>query len=286
MGIASTKLQDRSQVVIEEKIEYLPLTKIETDENIRKVISEEELYGLMQSLAEVGQLQPIRVRPSGSQFKTTDGARRVHAARKAGWDRIAAIVENNAEDEAGAKQRALIGNCQRSDLTPLDTAEAVAELMERTGWNATDTATKLGFSIAKVSRLLALLKLPDTIRRQIQDGKIPASAGADLARVEDAAQQATLAEQLAAGRLTRDGLAGVVKRRHVPPKDNRSPAAPRISVALGQGRSVTLGGRGLDSLDTLITWLEELLAKARKCRPKGLELGTFIRILRDEAKAI
>jgi ParB/RepB/Spo0J family partition protein len=99
----------------EEALQYLPLAKITTDDNIRKVISKEELNGLMESLRAVGQLQPIRVRLVGSVFKTTDGARRVLAARQAGWERIAAIVEFDDGGAAAAKQRSLIANCQRAE---------------------------------------------------------------------------------------------------------------------------------------------------------------------------
>ena len=70
---------------------------------------------------------------------------------------------------------------------------------------------KLGFSNAKVSRLLAVLSLPEAIRDQVQAGTIPASAAYELARVEDPGRQAALAEDLAGGRLTRDGLAGMAK---------------------------------------------------------------------------
>jgi hypothetical protein len=38
------------------------------------------------------------------------------------------------------------------------------------------------------------------------------------------------------------------------------------------------------TLERLIECLEELLARARKVRPKGIELDTFLRLLRDEAK--
>jgi hypothetical protein len=78
--------------------------------------------------------------------------------------------------------------------------------MELAQWNASQAAKELGFSAATVTRLLALLALPNSIVEQVQAGRIPASAAYELARIEDPARQAELAGQLAQGQLTRDGL--------------------------------------------------------------------------------
>ena len=271
--------------MVQETIQYVPVERIQRDTNIRQQFSEEELHGLMQSLIEVGQLVPIRVRRRGDDFLIIDGERRFRVAKKAGWKTLAVIVENDDLSEADVKQRQLVCNVQRADLSQLEIAEALRDLLQLTGWKATEAAAKLGFSNARVSRLLALLKLPDAIRDEIRTGKISTSAGYELARVDDAGQQAALAEQIAGGQLTRDGLSGVVKRTRSQQNENSSDATPRLTALLSGGRSITLAGGGLNSLDVLIAWLEELLAKARKGRPKGLELGTFVRILRDEAKA-
>jgi hypothetical protein len=44
-----------------------------------------------------------------------------------------------------------------------------------------------------------------------------------------------------------------------------------------------MSGSGLTSLDVMIQWLEELLARARKVRPQGIELKTFTKMLKDQA---
>lgn len=264
----------------EETIQYLPLAKIATDDNIRKVISKEELHGLMESFRAVGQLQPIRVRLVGSVFKTTDGARRVLAAREAGWERIAAIVECDDGGAAAAKQRSLIANCQRTDWTSMETAEAVSDLMNSTGWNASDTAIQLGFSAAKVSRLLALLTLPETIQEEIRDGRIPASSGVELSRIEDPARQAAFAGEIAAGRMTRDGVSGAAKAARNNSCQTNSGTVSRATVVLGDGRSVSVLGQSL-TLESVIQIIETLLSLARVARKKGWTLPTFLKVLRE-----
>jgi hypothetical protein len=194
-------------------------------------------------------------------------------------------VEGDEFSDVDAQMTALIANCQRTNLSDMDTAEAVENLMRESGWNASETAGKLGFSIAKVSRLRELRTLPEPIRDAIRAGKIPPSSGVQLAGIDDPNEQAAFAERIRSGELTRDGLAGEVKRRRTKQRSDTVGGMSRVVAPLGNGRSITLAGAGLTSLDALVAWLEALLIKARRARPKGLELGTFVRILRDEAKA-
>lgn len=273
-------------MIVQGTIQEIPLDLIDSGGNIRTGEHDEKIESMMQSMKSVGLLYPIRVHRMGTRYRPTDGFGRVICARRLGWTVIAGIVESDDFSDVDSQLTALIANCQRTSFSDLDTASAVENLMRESGWNASETAAKLGFSNAKVSRLRELLALPEPIRDAIRAGKISSSSGVELSRIDDPIEQAMFAAKVASGELTRDGLAGEVKRRRAPQSDKKGTAAPRITAALGNGRSVTLVGSGLTSLDALISWLEELLAKARKCRPKGLELGTFVRILRDEAKTL
>jgi hypothetical protein len=58
----------------------------------------------------------------------------------------------------------------------------------------------------------------------------------------------------------------------------------RVTAVLPGGRSVTLMCEN-PNLERFIQTLEELAAKARKVRPRGIELSTFVRMLKDEARA-
>lgn len=268
-----------------EKIEYLPLDKIVAAVQVRKEFSEDLIRGLMESMLAVGQLVPIRVRKEGDLYVIVDGERRYRAMKMAGtFTTIAAIVEGQDLAPAAVQHRQLVANCQREGLTAMETANAICELMRETGWTAAEVASKLGMSPANVSKALALTELPSEIQSKIDAGEIPASAGYDLSRVKDPAQQAALAAQVARG-LTRDALTGIVKGNGTGQKQTTGGKTARFKVELPGGRSVTLVGAGLDNLETMIAWLEELVGKARKLRPKGVALATFVRILRDEAKA-
>lgn len=257
-----------------------PLADLHPDPNQpRKTFPDETLAELAQSLREVGILFPLRVRPNGAGYVIVDGERRFHAARLAGLSELPVIVEEAELSEPDVTRRQLIANCQREDLKPLEVARGVQSLMTSAGWTASEAARRLGFSESKVSRLLALLSLPQDVQARIESGAISPSAGYALSQVDDAAAQSQLARDAASGRITRDAIVSRSRRRPVSPSA-KVPA--RITARLGQGRSVTLAGPGLADVETLITWLTELVNEARKAR--DLELTTFARLLRDRAK--
>ena len=191
------------------------------------------------------------------------------------FNTIAAIVESGELDTGSIIHRQLVENCHKEGLKPLEMARAIQDLMKHTGKSAAETASMLGLAAATVCKLLALLELPDLIQSQVCDGAIPVTAAYELSRVEDASHQQKLAEQLVNGELSRDAISGIV-RRQPSTQDNGKPKSPgRVRIELPAGRSITLAGAGLVDLETVVRWLEELLAKARKLRPKGLAPLSF-----------
>ena len=196
---------------------------------------------------------------------------------------MAAIVK-----EKPSEVQLLLRQCscdfQRADLSPMEKAAAMERLMRAADWKGNELAARLGVSTTMVSRLLALLRLPEPIRQALKDGRIPASAGYELAKIEDAATQAELAERLIAGRITRDGLAGARKAAKRLANGTPSAGQKRVMAMLGDGRAVTVCCPG-DTIDDFIAVLEEALAKARKGRTQGLSLATLIRFLRDQSEA-
>jgi ParB/RepB/Spo0J family partition protein len=268
-----------------EAIEYLPPDKIECDTQVRGQLTDESLVGLARSIQETGGLlQPIRVRRAGTRLIVIDGERRLRAARLAKIPLIAAIVEDKELGAGGVLQRQLIVNVQRADLSPCEKARGIQRLLETSKWSAAEAAGKLGLSSGTVSRLLALLALPEDIRQRIEEGTIPASAGYALSRVEEPDKQAALARQLVEGHLTRDGLAGAVKSERSD-KPTRAPTqCKRATAVLGYGESVTVTSEAL-TLERFIEVLQILLNHARKARSRGVELKPFIRSLKHAAES-
>lgn len=267
-----------------EQIQYLPLDQIVAEKQVRETFDEESLHGLLLSLKEVGQLLPVRVRESDGKFIMIDGERRLRSLRKLGASTIAAIVEARELDAAQIVQQQLIANVQRDDLLPLEKANAIRRLMDEAQWNASKTAARLGMSVGSVSKLLTLLTLSPEIQTQIANGSIAMSTAYELAKIDDAGQQADLAKQVAGG-MTREALVGARKSAKCSMGEPSSKGVSRVTAMLGVNKSVTVAGP-LVTLDDAIALLEECLAKARQGRTRGISLSTFVRLCKDTAIAV
>jgi ParB family chromosome partitioning protein len=230
-----------------------------------------------------GFLEPIGVFREGDRYKGIWGQRRWMAAEIASLDLVPAVVHPKPLSEVEASEIRLIENVAREGLRPMELAAGLAQLIKLGGLSATEVAKRVGLNPATVTKSLALLNLPAEIQEKIDAGVINAASGYQLARINNSQIQAELAGQVASGALSRDQLIGKVKAM----KRGNGTAAKsksRVTAMIDPGRSITFSGAGLASVETLIDWLEELLAKARKVRPQNLALGTFISMLRDQAK--
>lgn len=264
-------------------IHELPIEQVHRAPQVRTEFDEHAINGLALSMRAVGQLVPIRVRRHGDAFLIVDGERRWRAARKLDQTTIAAIIEERELEEADIVQRQLVANCQRADLTPLEKARATRRLMESAGWNASETARQLGLSNSAVSRLQALLELPEAIQQQIEQGKIAPATAYELTKIADPARQAQLAQDAASGKRTRDGVSAEVGRT-AEQREAHEPRLSRARLELGEGRSVTAVAPEL-TLDSFIAGLKDAQSQAQKARAKGLSLRTWLKMSREAAGA-
>lgn len=261
-----------------EQISLIPIGQITADEQVRKIFDKTAIESLAASLIEVGQLQPIRVRLTSNGYRIVDGELRFRAASEAGLGELAAIIEEKELGTADVLQRQLVANCQRNDLTPLETANAISQLMTATRCNASEAAKMLSMSPATVTRLLALLKLPEELQAKVANGELAASAAYELTRISEPAELAEAAAKLTSGKLTRDGLRSARKKG---PHDPDETKVSRVTAMLGDGRSVVVAGPELD-LDQCIATLSQLLRKVRSAKRSGLSLQTLVNVLKDQ----
>lgn len=266
---------------MQEQIVQVPLDKIDIAPQVREVFNEQLIQGLAKNIEEAGQLVPVLLFPLGERYGIEDGERRCRAMMSLGRKTVSAIVKEKPSDA-----KLLLRQCsldfQRCDLSPMEKATAMSRLMEATGWKGNEVAARLGVSPTMVSRLLALLTLPENIRQALKEGRIAPSAGYELAKIEDLAIQAEMAQKLMEGKITRDGLASARKGAQREPTGRSAAPLKRLTAMLGAGRAVTVI-MAADTLDEFITALEEALAKARKGRTQGFALDTLLRLLRDQA---
>ncbi|HVX12079.1 MAG TPA: ParB/RepB/Spo0J family partition protein [Pirellulales bacterium] len=264
-----------------ETIQQIALGLIDRRPQVREEFDEQLIAGLAANIESAGLEYPVILYKDGERYGIEDGERRCRAFELLGRKAIPAIVKEKPS-EAQLLLRQCAVDFQRVDLSPLEKAAGIERLMRAAGWKASEAAAKLGVSAAKVSRLLSLLSLPQPIREAVKAGRIPASAGYELAKVDDAAMQAEIAERLAQGKLSRDAVAG--ERKAARRRGNATAkAAKRRTAMLGGGRAVTVCTTG-GTLDDFIAVLEDALSKARRGRTQGFSLTTFLRLLRDQAE--
>lgn len=138
----------------------------------RSKMNAEELAELAESIRHNGILQPVIVTPGSQegQYVLIAGERRLIAARMAGLTEVPAIVRQASELEQ--LELALIENVQRTDLNPLESAEAYRQLDEEFGLSHEEIATRVGKSRVSVTNTLRLLKLPGDVRQALADDQI------------------------------------------------------------------------------------------------------------------
>ncbi len=138
----------------------------------RERMPEENLLELAQSIKEHGILQPLIVTHDEmtGQYTLIAGERRLRAAKIAGLDSVPVIVRTATNRER--LELALIENVQRSDLSPLETAEAFRQLAEEFKLSHDEIAARVGKSRVAVTNTLRLLKLPAQVQEALAEGKI------------------------------------------------------------------------------------------------------------------
>ena len=160
---------------------------------------EESLVELADSIREHGVLQPILVRPVGSQFELIAGERRWRASRMAQRDSIPAIVVEF--DDETALEVSIIETLQREDVSPLEEA-AMFRKMTDLGYSLRQLAQKIGKDKGYVENRIRLAEAPPEVRELVSLRKDTLSHAYELMKVKDERTRKRLAKKVAAGELT------------------------------------------------------------------------------------
>jgi ParB family chromosome partitioning protein len=173
---------------------------------------EESLTELSASIAEMGVLQPILVRPLGDGFELIAGERRWRAAQRAGLTTIPAVIR--LTDDVSSVEQALVENLHRQDLTALEEAAAFQQLLDEFGLTHDQVATRVGKSRSAITNSLRLLGLPPAVQHLLADGQLSAGHARALLGTPDRARQEQLARDAVTGgwsvRMVEDAVRGEV----------------------------------------------------------------------------
>ena len=142
-----------------------------------------------------GMVQPIVVRPrEGGGYEILAGERRFQAARRAGLDRVPALVR--LADDGAALEIALVENLLREDLNAIEEARAYSILLETYGMTQEQVAERVGKDRSTVANTLRLLSLPEEIQREIASGALSEGHARAVLRMPDAEGRMSLAKAI------------------------------------------------------------------------------------------
>ena len=170
-----------------EKFFECDITKIVPNKHQpRSDFNPQDLQELSESIREKGVIQPLIVTNNGADdvYELVAGERRLRASKLAGLSHVP-VVLIDVENDDSLLELALIENVQRTDLNPIEEAEAYRKLIEKFGYTQEETAKRVGKQRVTVTNMLRLLKLPDSVRKDISAGLLSEGHGRALVRLVD-----------------------------------------------------------------------------------------------------
>jgi len=188
----------------------------------RAHFDEAEIEALAESIRAQGIIQPLAVAadPAG-HYTIIAGERRWRAARRAGLESVPVVVRAVAGDRE-LLELALVENLQRSDLNPLEEAEAYQSLQEKFGLSQEEVAGRVGKARPTVANALRLLRLPAEVQELLREGRLTAGQACPLLALATPEEQIALAE-----RAVREGLSARDLEREAAPREKPARKAPR-----------------------------------------------------------
>ena len=181
------KLQRKGEF-LSTRVQYIPLGRIRPNpQQPRHSFDEEGLAELAASIRSCGILQPLTVRRAGEGYELVAGERRLRAARIAGLREVPCLVAQVGEEDSALL--ALMENLQRRDLSFMEEAAAIAQLVQRWGLSQEEAARRLGKSQSAVANKLRLLRLPEAVVEQIRQGDLSERHARALLRLTDPEEQ-------------------------------------------------------------------------------------------------
>ncbi|MEW6884624.1 ParB/RepB/Spo0J family partition protein [Trueperella pyogenes] len=170
----------------------------------REIFDEDELQELADSIAEVGILQPIVIRPLSApleenpqaRYELIMGERRWRASQRAGKETIPAIVRHT--EDSDLLRDALLENLHRANLNALEEAAAYQQLLEDFQCTQEELSRRIARSRPQISNTLRLLKLPPLVQRRVAANVLSAGHARALLGLTDPAAMERLAQRIVA----------------------------------------------------------------------------------------
>lgn len=231
----------------EKEIKVLPITAIEPNkEQPRREFDAEMLAQLADSIQTHGVLQPLLVRPLGSDtYQIVAGERRWRASRMAGLRELPVVIREMGDDQV--MQIALVENLQREDLNPIEEAMGYETLMEKHDFTQDQVAKAVGKARSGIANTLRLLQLPRQVMDMVAQGSLSQGHAKVILGVEHENEQIRLAEESVYKDISVRELEKIIRTRYKqkePPKMEQLSYLKEVELSLAEqlGTKVKLTG--------------------------------------------
>ncbi|HEX2223343.1 MAG TPA: ParB/RepB/Spo0J family partition protein [Thermoanaerobaculia bacterium] len=200
----------------------------------RTYFDEAGIAELSESIRIQGLVQPIVVSPEpDGSYSIIAGERRWRAARRAGLENVPVVIRE-VSDDGERLELALVENLQRSDLNPVEEAEAYLLLQEKFSLSQEEVASRVGKARTTVTNALRLLKLPEEVRELLRDGRLTAGQARPLLSLTDPDEQIALAQRAIRESLSARDLERLVAAPKVAPKPPKPPVKQEVHAAAAE----------------------------------------------------
>ena len=205
----------------------------------RRVMTEEGLDELADSIRAQGMIQPIVVRPISKQlYEIIAGERRWRAAQRAELHQVPVLIKEVPDEAAIAM--ALIENIQREDLNAMEEANALHRLKEEFNLSHQQTADAVGKSRTTVTNLLRLMQLTDACKTLLERGDLEMGHARALLAL-DGSQQSDTAKTVVQKGLTVRETEKLIRNINEPKKKPKKVEKDHHIVALEQQLADKIG---------------------------------------------
>ena len=206
----------------------------------RRRFDEAELETLVESVQEVGMLQPILVRRMGDSeesFEIVAGERRWRAAQRAQLHQVPVVIKDL--DDSQSLKIALVENIQREDLNAMEEAAGYHRLMEEYGLTQEALSLAVGRSRSHIANTVRLLGLPISVQTLVEEGVLSAGHARALLSADNAEK---LAKRAVSKQLSVRAVEELVKEQK-PVEVGRRPSSEKDAdtLALEHDLSSALG---------------------------------------------
>jgi ParB family chromosome partitioning protein len=250
--LAPHRLEDESAAVAGARFAEIPVDAIAPNpKQPRTAFDTDALAELVESIKEVGLLQPVVVRPlDNGSYELVMGERRLRATQQAGLATIPAIVRRT--EDAALLRDALLENLHRAQLNPLEEAAAYQQMLRDFACTQEELSTRIKRSRPQISNTIRLLQLPAPVKRRGAAGVLSAGHARAILALPDTEAMEHLANRVVSEGLSVRAVEEIVALSEPTSTRTRAPKSVREPSSTAADLQRVLS----DRLDTRVTVAE------------------------------